>query len=79
MSETEKGASTQVDPVRLVRRLGQLRSAYSKKIIKTARTRQLWAECRWSSVLFNQFTRCYEEAKVKYNQVIASRMVIGGW
>ena len=71
MSETEKG-SAQVASARLIRRLGQLRSAYAKKLGETVRTRQLWAECKWSPVLFNQFTRCYEETKAKYDQVIAS-------
>ena len=71
MSETEKG-SAQVDSFRLVRRLGQLRSAYTKKLGETVGTRQLWAECKWSPVLFNQFNRCYEETKAKYDQVIAS-------
>ena len=75
MSEKQK-RSEQDGSARLIRRLAQLKSAYTKKLDQTFRARELWEQCKWSPVLFNQFTRCQEESKNKYDLVIAAALII---
>ena len=64
MPEKEK---EQDSSARLVRRLAQLKSAFMKKLEETQKERELWTQCRWSTLLFDQVSWCFNEAKKKYD------------
>ena len=57
---------------KLVRSLAQLKSAFMKKYEDARQSMEAWNQCKTSKYLFDRVSKCLEEAKAKFDNIITS-------